>query len=109
VKFLLDTNACIHFFNATSNLLTQRILEAGPGKVAISSITLAELHFGAERSGRAKANLGRIETFAGELISYPFDDECAARFGHIKAEMLSAGISKFLLKPVSRSDLGEAL
>ena len=91
MKFLLDTNACIHFFNAASDLLTQRILEAGPGKVAISSITLAELHFGAARSGKAEANLKRVEAFAEELVSYPFDDECAARFGHIKAEVISAG------------------
>ena len=91
MKFLLDTNACIHFLNGDSDLLAQRILEAGPGKIAISSITLAELHFGAARSKRAETNLERVESFAEELVSYPFDDECASRFGHIKAEMLSAG------------------
>ena len=91
MKFLLDTNACIHFLNGTSDRLVQRILNAGPGKIATSSITLAELHFGATRSGKPDANLERVESFADELPSYPFDDECAARFGRIKAEMLSAG------------------
>jgi tRNA(fMet)-specific endonuclease VapC len=91
VKFLLDTNACIHFLNGTSDRLVQRILDAGPGNVAISSITLAELQFGAARSGKPVANLERVESFAEEFVSYPFDDECAARFGRIKAEMLSAG------------------
>ena len=91
MKFLLDTNACIHFLNGASALLAQRILEAGPGNIAISSITLAELHFGAARSGKPDANLKRVETFVEELVSYPFDDECAARFGRIKAEMLAAG------------------
>ncbi len=91
MKFLLDTNACIHFLNGTSDRLVQRILEAGPEKVAISSITLAELHFGAARSGKPDANLERVESFAEELVSYPFDDECVARFGRIKAEMLAAG------------------
>jgi tRNA(fMet)-specific endonuclease VapC len=91
VKFLLDTNMCIQFLNGTSDRLVQRILDAGPGNVAISSITLAELHFGAARSGKPDANLERVESFAEELVSYPFDDECAARFGRIKAETLSAG------------------
>lgn len=91
MKFLLDTNACIHFLNGTSDRLVQRILDAGPGKIAISSITLAELHFGAARSAMAEANLERVEAFADELASYPFDDDCAARFGGIKAQMLSAG------------------
>jgi tRNA(fMet)-specific endonuclease VapC len=91
VKFLLDTNACIHFLNGASDRLVQRILDAGPGNVAVSSITLAELHFGAARSGKSDSNLERVESFAEELVSYPFDDECAARFGRIKAEMLSAG------------------
>jgi len=91
VKFLLDTSACIHFLNGTSDRLVQRILDAGPGKIAISSITLAELHFGAARSGKAEANLKRVEAFAEELVSYPFDDECAARFGRIKAQMLAVG------------------
>ena len=91
MKFLLDTNACIHFLNGASDLLVQRILDAGPGNTAISSITLAELNFGAARSGKAEANLKRVETFAEELVSYPFDDECAARFGRIKAETLAAG------------------
>jgi len=90
VKFLLDTNACIHFLNGASDLLVQRILGAGPGNVAMSSITLAELHFWAARSGKAEANLERVEVFAEELVSYPFDDDCAARFGRIRAEALSA-------------------
>jgi tRNA(fMet)-specific endonuclease VapC len=91
VKFLLDTNACVYFLNGTSDRLVQRILDVGPGKIGMSSITLAELHFGAARSARADANLERVEAFADELASYPFDDDCAARFGRIKAEMLSTG------------------
>jgi tRNA(fMet)-specific endonuclease VapC len=102
VKFLLDTNACIHFLNGASDLLTHRILEAGPGNIAVSSITLAELHFGAARSARAEVNLERVEAFAEELVSYPFDDECAARFGRIKAESLSAG------RPIPDFDLAIA-
>lgn len=91
MKFLLDTNACIHYLNGTSDRLVQSILDAGPGKVAMSSITLAELYLGAVRSARVEANLERVEAFADELVCYPFDDDCAARFGRIKAQMLSAG------------------
>ncbi|WP_010522695.1 type II toxin-antitoxin system VapC family toxin [Aquimarina agarivorans] len=49
MKYLLDTNICIHFFRGKYNLL-EKLEEIGIENCLISEITLAELIFGAENS-----------------------------------------------------------
>ena len=46
MSWLFDTNACIHLMKLREPL-TSRAREAGPGAIAVSSITLAELWFNA--------------------------------------------------------------
>jgi len=56
MKYLLDTNICIHLFRGKFNLIEKfqqlHIIE----DCAISEITLAELIFGAENSPNPKTN-----------------------------------------------------
>lgn len=49
MKYLLDTNICIHFFRGKFSML-EKIKAAKLENCAISEITLAELAFGAENS-----------------------------------------------------------
>lgn len=53
MKYLLDTNICIHFFRGKFNLF-RKFEEIGIENCAISEITLAELVFGAENSTNPK-------------------------------------------------------
>lgn len=53
MKYLFDTNICIHFFRGKFNLI-DKIESIGIQKCAISEITLAELVFGAENSENPK-------------------------------------------------------
>lgn len=62
MKYLLDTNICIHFLRGKFNLL-EKTQEVGIENCAISEITLAELVFGAENSSNPKKNLELFETF----------------------------------------------
>jgi len=100
--FLLDTNTCIHYLNGTDAGLTRRVLVAGPERLAVSALTVGELHFGAERSSRPEANRERLETFFRELTVVPFDRMCGERFGRIKADLLSRG------RPIPDFDVGIA-
>ena len=56
MKYLLDTNICIHFFRGKFNLI-EKLDEIGLDNCAISEITLAELVFGAENSLSIQKNL----------------------------------------------------
>lgn len=67
------------------------VLAAGPEPLALSSLTPAELPFGAALSARPEANRRRLRTFAGEIATVPFDDRCGEHFGRIKAESTGAG------------------
>ncbi len=90
MSFLLDTNICIYYLNGDQGLV-KRILALGPEPLAISTLSLAELHFGAARSARPEANRERIALFVGELSTVDFDDACAEHFGRIKASLAVLG------------------
>lgn len=68
----------------------------------MSTLSLAELEYGAARSGRPKANLARIETLRAELHVEPFDDDCATMFRRIKSDLMKRG------RPMSDFDIGIA-
>jgi tRNA(fMet)-specific endonuclease VapC len=102
MSFLLDTNICIYYLNGKDSELTRRILEAGPALLAISSLSVAELRFGAARSARSEQNDARIDRFVAELKTIAFDDLCARHFANIKAGQISAG------KPIPDFDIAIA-
>lgn len=89
--YLLDTNTCIYYLNATHPELVRRVLEASPGFLAISSLTVGELRLGAERSSRREANRARLSVFFRELSILPFDQLCGEQFGRLKAGLLRRG------------------
>ncbi len=55
MKYLLDTNICIHFFRGRFNLF-EKINQVELKNCVISEITLAELIFGAENSDNPRKN-----------------------------------------------------
>ncbi len=91
MKFLLDTNICIYYLNGKDSGLIQKILEAGPTMLAISSLSIAELRFGAARSAKPEGNDARIDRFVAELKSMAFDDSCARHFARLKAGQAAVG------------------
>ena len=70
MKYLLDTNICIHFFRGKFNLLS-KFHEVGIENCAISEITLAELIFGAENSNNPYKNHAIIEQFTKQIKILP--------------------------------------
>lgn len=100
--FLLDTNTCIYYLNGTYEELTRRVLAAGPDQLAISALTVGELHFGAARSSKPEANRQRLVTFFREMTVLPFDRLCGEHFGRLKAALLAKG------RPIPDFDVGIA-
>ena len=66
MKYLLDTNICIHFFRGKFNLI-DKISRIGLEDCAISEITLAELVFGAENSSKPAKNHAIVEKFLDQV------------------------------------------
>jgi len=89
--YLLDTNACVRILNNSSAPLVSRLRTEDPASIRLSSITKAELLFGARNSGRVAANLRLLERFFAPFISLPFDDLCAEQYAGIRADLTACG------------------
>lgn len=64
------------------------------GSLAISSATLAELHFGvlmAKESGIRAERLRRLSILQHEFDALPLDEDVAASYGHLAAAVVAAG------------------
>ena len=89
MKYLLDSNICIHFLRGKYNII-EKLNEVGIDNCAISEITLAELVFGAEKSDNPKKNHKLIEKFIGQLSILPIIDAIQT-YGKEKARLQSEG------------------
>ena len=89
MKYLLDTNICIHFFRGKFNLY-DKFKETGIENCAISEITLAELVFGAENSSNPRKNYELIEAFSDQVMIMPIINAIYI-YGKEKARLRSLG------------------
>jgi len=90
LQFMLDTNICIYVIKLVPVGLEQRFNETAE-QLCVSSITLAELYFGVERSARREENLRGLEQFLARLEVLPFSAKAAMHYGQIRAELARAG------------------
>jgi len=90
MKYLLDTNICIHLFRGNYNL-ADKIEQIGIENCAISEITLAELVFGAENSKFPKKNFQLIEIFSEQVIILPILNAIPA-YAKQKVELRKLGM-----------------
>lgn len=90
MKYLLDTNICIHFFRGKYDLFSKFEM-IGLTNCAISEITLAELVFGAENSIKPKKNLNIIKKFIDNISILPIYDSIYL-YGKEKARLRKKGI-----------------
>lgn len=89
MKYLLDTNICIHFLRGKFQLL-EKFKAIGLENCGISEITLAELVFGAENSSNPKKNLHLIEVFTDQIFILPIFNAIYL-YGKEKARLRSMG------------------
>jgi tRNA(fMet)-specific endonuclease VapC len=90
LKYLLDTNIVIY-------VIKRRPLEVlttfnnEHGRMAISTITLAELVHGAEKSQFPAKNLAVVEDFCSRLQILSYGDTAAYHYGSIRAALEQIG------------------
>ena len=92
LKYMLDTNIAIY-------VIKRRPPEAlatfnqHAGQLCISSITLAELMHGVEKSARPHHNLLQVEDFVSRLTVLEYGNKAAAHYGDIRATLERKGTS----------------
>ncbi len=90
LKYMLDTNIVIYTMKNRPEEVRQ-LFKRHQGRMCISSVTLGELVFGAERSRQVERNLADIEMMTARLETLPFDTGAAFHFGQIRARLYGLG------------------
>jgi tRNA(fMet)-specific endonuclease VapC len=90
MKYLLDTNACIHHLKFADSPITHKLTIHLP-ETAVCSVTKAELFYGAMRSNNPTQSIGVQQEFLELFISLAFDDEAARICGRIRAQLSNQG------------------
>lgn len=89
--YLLDTNTCIYFLKNSFSALTQKLLDTDPSELFISSITVFELTYGAEKSKWGEKNRQKLAMFLAPFTILPFDSEDAMVAGRIRGALEQHG------------------
>jgi tRNA(fMet)-specific endonuclease VapC len=87
--FMLDTDSVSFALRGQGSVGTQ-IVEHRPSELCVSSITVAELRYGAARRNSARLH-ELIDAFMTNVAVLPFDETCAAHFGELAAELSARG------------------
>ena len=98
LRYLLDTNIVIYVIKRRP-LAALQLFNENAGHMAISSITLAELLHGAEKSNEPTRSRAVVEDFCSRLEVLPYGPKAALHFGSIRASLERLGL------PIGVNDL----
>lgn len=99
MRYMLDTNICIYLIKRKPPQVIDRLLSLKISNVCLSSITLAELEYGVEKSQRVDQNRLALIEFLAPLDILPFDDSGAQNYGALRHQLERAG------KPMGPMDM----
>lgn len=91
IRYLLDTNICIYIIKKQPVKVFHRLKKCSVGDVAVSSITVAELEYGAAKSSKPEQNRNALISFLTPLEIMPFDDLAALHYGDIRTYLEKTG------------------
>jgi tRNA(fMet)-specific endonuclease VapC len=97
--YLLDTNICIYFMKNMYPELTEKLLSTDPASLLISSVTVYELEYGAEKSNRGEKSRQRLALFLAPFKILPFTADDAVTAGKIRTCLEKQG------KPIGPYDI----
>jgi tRNA(fMet)-specific endonuclease VapC len=89
--YLLDTNICIYIVNKHPTEIVNRLEKYQPSEIKISSITVAEMEYGASKSKYREKNREALKKFLSPFEIINFDSMDAEIYGIIRAELEQDG------------------
>jgi len=96
--YLLDTNI-VSYWMRGDPIVIERIKAHSPSNLALSSITLAEIWYGIEKSPiKKKERRSKIDKISHLLSIYHFDELAACSYGVIRTQLENNGV------PISERD-----
>ena len=99
MKYLLDSNVCVDYLTGRFPPVVRRIQESLPQDLCLSSIVIAELRYGADKSQKPRLNHERLDLLLGEIPSRDFDSMAASSYGKVRASLEKKG------EPIGPNDM----
>ncbi|MGH9599303.1 MAG: type II toxin-antitoxin system VapC family toxin [Terracidiphilus sp.] len=99
IVYLLDTNTVSYYIANNPPPVRDRLNRVGANATAISTVTEAELRYGAARNPGAMRRRNSVESFLANAMILPWDSAAARSYGKMRAEQESKG------RPLSTEDL----
>jgi tRNA(fMet)-specific endonuclease VapC len=99
MKYLLDTNVWIDYLTGRYPTVVTRIQTSPPDDLCLSSVVMAELRYGAEKSKRKRSNHRLLDTLAQEVRCVDFDVNAATTYGEVRTALEKRG------KPLGAYDM----
>jgi tRNA(fMet)-specific endonuclease VapC len=91
VRYLLDTNAWVDYLNQRYPTVAERIRSADPDDLSLSSVVLAELRYGADKSQFPARNHARLDVLVQDVPQLEFDEAAATAFGRVRSTLEAQG------------------
>ena len=98
LNYMLDTNIAIYVIKRKP-IDVLAVFNRHAGHMCISSITVAELLHGVQKSQQPERNLEQVEDFVSRLQTLDYGLKAAAHYGEIRAGLERKG------KPIGVNDL----
>jgi len=92
MRFLLDTNICIYIIKRQPPQVLDKFRTLDISEIGISSITIAELEYGAYKSQRTEQNRVALNQFLIPLEIVPFDERATETYGQLRSQLERQGI-----------------
>lgn len=91
MKYMLDTNICIFAIRNSNDNVLKKFREHLEDELYISSITLAELMYGVEKSMKPEQNRNALLQFLTLIDIKEFSEKAAIEYGKIRAFLENQG------------------
>ena len=91
IHYMLDTNICIYIIKKKPEGVIERFRQAKVSEIGVSSITLSELEYGAEKSSKPEQNKLALAQFIAPIEIPAYDDAAAQHYGKIRAYLEKQG------------------
>ena len=91
MKYLLDTNICIHIIRHKSAKIIHHLTALTVGEVGLPAIVVAELQYGVQKSADPQRNQHALTQFLMPLVIVEFDQLAAIHYGLIRIDLERRG------------------
>ena len=91
MTYLLDTDTCIYVLNKQPPQVAKKFRTIKAENIALSSVTLAELYYGAEKSRLGERNKRALAQFVMALNKADFTSEAAQTYAGLRVYLERSG------------------